>query len=125
MSIYESIGGEEALAAVVDGLYERILADDALSAFFVGTRLNKLKGRQVEFFAQALGGPAVYQGGSMKDVHLGLGIERAHFDRVAEHLTASLAAAGVPAATIAEIAAVLRPLAADIVSGQRGAHFTG
>jgi hemoglobin len=53
----------------------------------------------------------------MKDVHRGLGIERDHFDRVAGHLVASLAAAGVPEATIAEIAAVVMPLADDIVSG--------
>jgi hemoglobin len=118
MSIYESIGGEAALAAVVDDLYERILADEMLSAFFVGTNLNKLKGRQIEFFGQALGGPMVYQGGTMKDVHRGLGIERAHLDRVAEHLVASLAAAGVPEETIAEIAAVVMPLADDIVSGK-------
>ncbi|WP_141585805.1 group 1 truncated hemoglobin [Actinomadura sp. WMMA1423] len=118
MSIYESIGGEAALTAVVDDLYERILADDTLSGFFVGTKLNRLKGRQVEFFGEALGGPMAYQGGTMKDVHLGLGIERAHFDRVVEHLAASLAAAGVPERTIGEIAAVLMPLADDIVSGR-------
>ncbi|MGW2314721.1 hypothetical protein [Actinomadura luteofluorescens] len=37
---------------------------------------------------------------------------------VAGHLTASLAAAGVPEAAIAEIAAVVMPLADDIVSGR-------
>jgi hemoglobin len=116
MSIYDSIGGEAALTAVVDDLYERILADDTLSAFFVGANLNKVKGRQVEFFGQALGGPMVYPGRTMKDVHLGLGIERAHFERVAEHLVASLAAAGVPEGTIAEIAGVVMPLADDIVA---------
>ncbi|MFD0533736.1 hypothetical protein ACFQY7_08000 [Actinomadura luteofluorescens] len=67
---------------------------------------------------ESIGGPAVYRGGAMKDVHLGPGIERFHFDRVAGHLTASLAAAGVPEATIAEIAAVVMPLADDIVSGR-------
>ena len=118
MSIYESIGGEEALTAVVDALYEKILADETLSAFFVGQNLNKVKGRQVEFFGQALGGPMVYRGGTMKAVHLGLGIEQRHFDRVAEHLVASLAEAGVPEETIAEIAAVVLPLADDIVAGK-------
>ena len=116
MSIYESIGGQEALTAVVEDLYDRILADGTLNAFFTGTNLPKLKGRQVEFFAQALGGPAVYQGRTMKDVHRGLGIGRDHFDRVAEHLVDSLTAAGIPEATIAEITAVVKPLADDIVS---------
>ncbi|TDC93007.1 group 1 truncated hemoglobin [Actinomadura sp. 7K507] len=117
MSIYESIGGEEALTTVVDGLYEKIIADEMLNPFFAGMNVGKLKGRQVEFFGQALGGPMVYQGGTMKAVHLGLGIERRHFDRVAEHLVASLAEAGVPEETIAEIAAVVLPLADDIVAG--------
>lgn len=116
MSIYETVGGEEGLTAVVDSLYERILADDMLAVFFVGTNLNKVKGRQVEFFGQALGGPMVYGGGSMKAVHLGLGIEQRHFDRVAEHLVAAPAEAGVPEGTIAEIAAVVLPLADDIVA---------
>ncbi|MDL4814296.1 group I truncated hemoglobin [Actinomadura opuntiae] len=116
MSIYETIGGEEALVAVVDDFYERVIADDLLNPFFAGINLNKLKGRQVEFFGEVLGGPMVYQGRAMKDVHLGLGIERVHFDRVAEHLVSSLAAAGVPPETIAAITAVVLPLAGDIVS---------
>ncbi|MFD0688223.1 group I truncated hemoglobin [Actinomadura fibrosa] len=116
MSIYERIGGEPALTAVVDDLYVRILADDELKPFFAGTNLARLKGRQVEFFGQALGGPMVYGGAPMKDVHTGRGIERAHFDRVAEHLVAALAAAGVPDTVIAEIAAVVMPLADDIAA---------
>ncbi|MFC0038959.1 group I truncated hemoglobin [Actinomadura rayongensis] len=116
MSIYESIGGEDALVAVVDDLYVRILADPELAGFFAGTNLPRLKGRQVEFFGQALGGPMIYGGGSMKDVHLGRGIERRHFDLVAGHLVAALGAAGVPDDTIAEIASVVLPLADDIVA---------
>ncbi|XRQ10408.1 group I truncated hemoglobin [Actinomadura welshii] len=117
MSIYESIGGEDALVAVVDDLYERILADDLLNGYFVGQNVNKVKGRQVEFFGSALGGPMVYQGRAMKDVHLGLGIEQRHFDRVADHLAGALIDAGVPKEIIAEIAAVVLPLADDIVAG--------
>ena len=116
VSIYESIGGEPALAAVVDDFYVRVLADPQLVAFFDGVNMPKLKGRQVEFFAAALGGPDFYQGGSMRQVHAGRGISQADFDRVAFHLTAALAAAGVPAETIAQIIKAIAPLADDIVS---------
>ncbi|MFF5257742.1 group 1 truncated hemoglobin [Actinomadura viridis] len=118
MSIYESIGGEPALVAVVDDFYVRVLADPELSPFFVGVNLNRLKGRQVEFFGQALGGPMEYRGATMKDVHRGRGIEQKHFDKVAGHLVASLAAAGVPEETIGRIASVVLPLADDIVAGK-------
>ena len=78
--------------------------------------MPKLKGRQVEFFAAALGGPDAYQGVGMREVHAGRGISQADFDRVAFHLAAALAAAGVPAETIAAIASAIVPLADDIVS---------
>jgi len=116
VSIYELIGGEPALVAVVDDLYERVLGDPRLASFFAGANMPKLKGRQVEFFAAALGGPDAYQGGGMRQVHAGRGIGQADFDKVAFHLAGALAAAGVPAAIIARIAATVTPLADEIVS---------
>lgn len=116
VSIYEAIGGEPALVAVVDDFYVRVLADPQLAGFFAGVNMPKLKGRQVEFFAAALGGPDGYQGVGMRDVHAGRGISQADFDKVAFHLTGALAAAGVPAETIAAIASAILPLADDIVS---------
>jgi hemoglobin len=116
VSIYEAIGGEPALVAVVDDFYVRVLADPQLAGFFAGANMPKLKGRQVEFFAAALGGPDAYQGVGMREVHAGRGISQADFDRVAFHLAAALAAAGVPAETIGAIASAIVPLADDIVS---------
>jgi hemoglobin len=115
-NIYEAIGGEPALVAVVDDFYGRVLSDAQLAAFFAGANMPKLKGRQVEFFAAALGGPNLYQGASMRQAHAGRGISQADFDRVAVHLTGSLADAGVPPEVISEIAAAILPLAGDIVS---------
>jgi hemoglobin len=116
VSIFEAIGGEPALVAVVDDFYERVLADPQLAGFFAGANMPKLKGRQVEFFAAALGGPDIYTGGTMRDVHAGRGISQADFDKVAFHLVNSLAAAGVAGETINQIAAAVTPLAGDIVS---------
>ena len=115
-SIYDRIGGHEALETVVEDFYVRVLADDDLSGFFSGTNMSRLKGRQVEFFAAALGGPGPYTGAPMKQVHQGRGITMHHFNLVAGHLTESLTAAGVPAGTVAEIIGAIAPLAADIAS---------
>lgn len=115
-SIYDRIGGQEAITAVVDDFYERVLADEDLRVFFAGANMNKLKGRQVEFFAGALGGPDVYDGLSMRDAHRGRGIGQANFDRVAELLSDSLHDAGVPDETVQEILGAIAPLASDIVA---------
>jgi hemoglobin len=115
-SIYDAIGGEDALVAVVDDFYDRVLADADLAPYFAGTRMPALKGKQVEFFAAALGGPQVYQGQSMRQAHTGRGISQAAFDKVASHLTNSLTAAGVPDDLVSQIIGAVAPLADDIVA---------
>jgi hemoglobin len=117
-TIYDRIGGQQALEVVVEDFYCRVLDDDHLCGFFAGTNMKRLKGKQVEFFAAALGGPEPYTGAPMKQVHQGRGITMHHFNRVAGHLQDSLAAAGVPEQTIAEILSAISALAPDIASDQ-------
>jgi hemoglobin len=118
VSIYDKIGGQEAIEAVVEDFYVRVLADKQLAGFFAGTNMSRLKGKQAEFFAAALGGPGPYTGAPMKQVHQGRGIAMHHFNLVAGHLGDALAAAGVPAETVTEILCVIAPLAPDVVSGE-------
>lgn len=115
-TVYDQIGGQEALEVVVADFYERVLADDELAGFFTGTNMSRLKGKQVEFFAAALGGPQPYTGAAMRQVHQGRGITMHHFDLVAGHLAASLGAAGVPQQTTDQILAAIAPLSKDIAT---------
>lgn len=117
-TIYDRIGGHEAIEVVVEDFYVRVLADDQLSGFFTGTNMNRLKGKQAEFFAAALGGPEPYSGAPMKQVHQGRGITMHHFSLVAGHLAAALAAAGVASSTVTDILGAIAPLAPEIVSAE-------
>jgi hemoglobin len=115
-NVYERIGGHEALMVVVDDFYSRVLADPALAPFFTGVNMSRLKEKQIEFFAAALGGPDRYTGQSMREAHRGRGIGQTEFDLVAKHLSDSLAGAGVPADTAGTIMATIAPLSREIVS---------
>lgn len=79
-SIYAQIGGAEAPETVVEDFYDRVLADGELANFFTGTNMARLRGKQVEFFAAALGGPEPYTGAPMSQVHRGRGITMHHFN---------------------------------------------
>src|SRR3954467_5380696 len=117
-TIYEQIGGAQALEVVVADFYDRVLADDELAGFFTGTNVERLKGKQVEFFAAALGGPDPYTGAPMRQVHQGRGITMHHFNLVAGHLTARLSAAGVPDEIMGQIIGAIAPLADDIATAR-------
>lgn len=115
-SIYEQIGGAEALERVVDDFYGRVVADEDLAGFFTGTKMQRLKGKQVEFFAAALGGPEPYIGPSMRQVHQGRGITMYHFELVGGHLKKSLSAAEVPDDIAEQIMTAIASMADDVVS---------
>ena len=117
-SIYEQIGGTPAIETVVEDFYDRVLADDELAGFFTGTSMSRLTGKQVEFFAAALGGPDPYSGAPMRQVHQGRGITMHHFNLVAGHLSDSLSGAGVPGAIVEQIIGAIAPLADDIATAR-------
>ncbi|MGW1229677.1 group I truncated hemoglobin [Streptomyces sp. NPDC001515] len=116
-SIFDRMGGADAVAAVVDLFYVRVLDDDVLAPYFTGTDVDRLKAHQRAFVGSALGSPGPYAGRGMNRAHQGLDITGAHFDRVVEHLAAALAEAGADDGTIGEIAGRLAPLKPEIVSG--------
>lgn len=117
-TIYDQIGGAEPLEAVVEDFYRRVLADDELAGFFSGTNMARLKGKQVEFFAAALGGPVPYRGAPMRQVYQGRGITAHHFNLVAGHLSDSLAGAGVPEPIVGQIISAIAPLADEIATAR-------
>lgn len=117
-TIYDQIGGAEALETVVEDFYRRVLADDELAGFFSGTNMARLKGKQVEFFAAALGGRVPYRGAPMRQVHQGRGITVHHFNLVADHLSDSLAGAGVPEPIVGQIISAIAPLADEIATAR-------
>jgi hemoglobin len=118
MSIYETIGGRDAVGAAVDDFYERVLDDPLLAGYFAETDVPHLKAHQRAFITMALGGPDEYRGKSMADAHAGLDITSEAFHAVVAHLAATLDGLGVDAETIDAIAGALAPLEADIVTAQ-------
>jgi hemoglobin len=92
-SLYERLGGYNAVAAVVDDFVGRLVADKQFERFFVGHSTDskkRIRQHIVDQFCAAAGGPCVYTGRTMKDSHAGLGITDADWDAAAKHLVATL-----------------------------------
>lgn len=89
-TLYERLGGEDAIAAVVDRFYERVLADDRLVGFFEDVDMQKQRAHQTQFLSAVAGGPVDYTGKDMQTVHADLEIRRSDFDAIATHLEQTL-----------------------------------
>lgn len=95
-TIYRDIGGRDAVEAVVDDFYERVLDDEQLTPYFEDTEMEDLRAHQVQFISAVAGGPVEYSGANMREAHAHLGIEEAHFDLVGRYLREALEENGVP-----------------------------
>jgi hemoglobin len=92
-SLYERLGGYNAIAAVVDDFVGRLIADKQFERFFAGHSTDskkRIRQHIVDQFCAAAGGPCIYTGRTMKDSHVGLGITEADWDAAAKHLVATL-----------------------------------
>jgi hemoglobin len=115
-SIYDRIGGKQALVVVVDDFYRRVLGDPLLQPLFVNTDMAAQKRHQVAFLTAALGGPSAYKGKDMSAAHRGRGITDRHFGAVAGHLQASLVNAKVGQPEIDSIMQAAASLQKQVVS---------
>jgi hemoglobin len=117
-SLYERIGGYNALAAVVDDFIVRLVTDKRFEKFFVGhseDSQKRIRQHLLDQFCAATGGPCIYTGRDMKTTHHGLGITEADWDAAAKHLVASLDKFKVPEKEKGEVVAFVTTLKKDIV----------
>ena len=102
-TLYERIGGEQAVARAVDSLYDRVLADERLAPFFEGAALGATD--------------VVDERRPLGDVHRGRGIRPVDLSHFMEHLVEGLRAAGLDADELDEAATRLAIVAQEVSGG--------
>jgi hemoglobin len=85
-SLYDRVGGEAGIEALVGDFYHRVMNDAELAPFFAHVPMEKLMAMQKEFFSEALGGPLFYTGKPLREVHAGRAIQRSHLRLFLGHL---------------------------------------
>src|SRR5947208_14855502 len=76
-SLYQRLGGYDAIAAVVDEFITRLATDPRFERFFSGFSIDskkRLRQHILDQFCAAAGGPRVYTGRQMKTAHTELKI---------------------------------------------------
>jgi hemoglobin len=125
-SLYERLGGEPAVTAVVDDFVGRAAADPKVDFTRHGkydkVDVPRLKKQLVNLVGQLTGGPQKYTGKDMKTLHKGMKITAAQFDAMAADLVASLDKFKVPAKEKGELLTIVGSTKNDIVEASPPAH---
>ena len=114
--LYDRLGGQRAIVAVVDDFVARVAADPRIKLRFMNTDIAKLKLLLVEFVCMATGGPCKYTGRDMETSHAGMELLDEEFTALVEDLAATLDKFEVPAKEKHALLGALGPLQPRIVT---------
>ena len=115
-SLYQRLGGQAAVNAVVDDFTANVAADNRINRFFARTNIPHFKKELADQICQATGGPCTYTGRSMRDVHHNMHVTDADFTALVEDLVKTLNKFKVPQEEQNELLGILGPLKKDIVN---------
>ncbi len=114
-SLYDRLGGQSAISAVVDDFVGNVAGDGRINGFFARTDIPRLKRLLVEQICQATGGPCTYTGRDMVTAHKGMNITDAQFNALVEDLVKTLDKFKVPEKEKGELLGALGGLKPQIV----------
>jgi len=95
-SLYQRLGGLDALDAVVSDALLNVAGDARINQRFKGTGLPKLKKNLVDLLCERTGGPCTYTGLDMSAAHEGMNIRDDEFDALVEDMVKSFDKFKVP-----------------------------
>jgi hemoglobin len=117
-SLYERLGGYDAVAAATDDLMARLFADPQLGVYWEGKGHDGKK-RDIQlivtYMVAAAGGPAHYGGRDMRLTHAGLGITEGEWQSFMGHAAATLAGLAVPERETQDVLDFFGGLKGDVV----------
>ena len=117
-TLFERLGGQEAVNTAVDIFYRKVLTDDRVNYFFDGVDMEQQIQKQKGFLTMVFGGPNNYTGKNMRDGHRHLvkrGLNDTHVDIIIEHLGSTLKELGANDQDISEVAAIANSVRDDVL----------
>lgn len=117
-TLYERLGGYDAIAAVAGNLLPRLQADTRLGRFWQHRGEDGVKREKqllIDYLCASAGGPVLYTGRDMLISHKGMRIDATDWTNFMGHLEATLDAFALPAAERADVVGFVHGLRGDIV----------
>ena len=117
-TLYERLGGYDAIAAVANDLLPRLQSDPQLGRFWAHRGedgVQREKQLLIDFLSANAGGPMYYRGRDMALVHRGMRISESDWNVFLGHAAKTLAKFQVPEAEQRDVVAFVQSLKKDIV----------
>lgn len=114
-SLYQELGGQPGIEALVELLLVRISDDARIADQFASVDILNLNDKLVQQLCFESGGPCAYTGKNMTEAHAHLDIDAADFNALVEDLMWAMQQRGIPRTAQNRLLKRLAPMRAEIV----------
>jgi hemoglobin len=117
-TLYDRLGGYDAITAVANDLLPRLQTDPQLGRFWAHRGEDGVKREKqllIDFLCASAGGPMYYRGRDMVLIHRGMRISESDWNVFLGHAAATLAKFQVPEAEQRDVVAFVQSLKKEIV----------
>ncbi|MEO2278911.1 group I truncated hemoglobin [Pseudoalteromonas pernae] len=114
-SIYQALGEKQGIESITDSFIKQIAKDEAIFPYFAKSSVSHFRQGFITHLCAATGGPCEYKGDSMVDIHTGMNINEADFNRVVELLIIALEENDVDYPTQNRLLKMLAPMRPQVM----------
>ena len=114
-SLYQQLGGQQTVEQLSDAFIAEIQYDKQTLSFFLDSDIDRFRSKFIEHICATIDGPCEYTGDNMTQVHKGMNITEADFNRVVELLINAMTNVDIPHRLQNQILARLAPMRGEMI----------
>ncbi|MFY8275373.1 group I truncated hemoglobin [Pseudoalteromonas sp. SSDWG2] len=114
-TLYDALGAQQGVASITDSFIKHIAKDEAIFPYFAKSSVSHFRQGFQTHICDISGGPCEYTGDTMEDIHTGMKINEADFNRVVELLIMALEDNGIDYPTQNRLLKLLAPMRSDVI----------
>lgn len=114
-TLFEQLNGKPGLEKLVDSFIHQIANDKDIFPYFAKASVSHFREGFITHLCDVTGGSCVYKGDNMVDIHTGMSINEAHFNKVVELLVNAMEDNNIDYPTQNKVLALLAPMRSEII----------
>ncbi|KAF4669067.1 hypothetical protein FOL47_002717, partial [Perkinsus chesapeaki] len=113
--LFERMGARDGILKLLDSLYQLVAGDPRIKDFFGDGALEKIREGQTIVLVELFGGPKVYNGRDLAEIHKNLNVTDYHFDCFCADFQKAMMGLGMDENLIDEVLITMEPLRLTIL----------
>lgn len=114
-TLYQQLNGQQGIEAIVDSFINQIAGDKQVFHYFAKSSVSHFRSGFITHMCDVTGGPCTYQGDNMVDIHTGMQINEADFNRIVELLINAMEENNISYPVQNQVLALLAPFRVEII----------